>query len=437
MNKNLAMYFSKRILLVTMMGFSSGLPLALVISTLSLWLNDYHIAYSAIGAFALVRLPYSFKWLWAPAVDAVRLPILWKLGKRRSWAIFSQVGLLLSIFVMSRLSPDGKPFCFDNACSFFVSPIFQMAVAAGFICLFSATQDIVLDAFRVELCSKDDEQEVAGAAMYILGYRLGLIISSAGAIGLAAYISWNTVYLICSLFVLVGIIAVLSANEPKEKIKLETKQERGLFYRAIIAPFVQFMQKPYWLVALLLVFFYRLSDSYFGLMAYPFYADMGFSKGEIAYITKLYGMGATIIGGLWGAYLLNKLGLMRGMLIFSVVQGVTTALYIPLCFIGHSVWALIATISLENLSSGIATTAIIAFMSVLCDKKYTATQYALLSSLTGVARDVFSTSAGFVLEATSWPIFFLISSLLALPGFGLCWFLYKKKINYGSDTLEA
>lgn len=423
MNKNLAMYFSKRILLVTMMGFSSGLPLALVISTLSLWLNDYNIAYSAIGAFALVRLPYSFKWLWAPAVDAIRLPILWKLGKRRSWAIFSQVGLMLSILAISRLSPEDS--------------ILFMAVAAGFICLFSATQDIVLDAFRVELCSKDDEQEVAGAAMYILGYRLGLIVSSAGAIGLAAYISWNTVYLICSLFVLVGIIAVLLAHEPKEEIKAEVKQERGLVYRAIIAPFVQFMQKPYWLVALLLVFFYRLSDSYFGLMAYPFYAEMGFSKGEIAYVTKLYGMGATIIGGLWGGYLLTKMGLMRGMLVFSVVQGLTTALYIPLCFIGHNVWALIATISFENLSSGIATTAIIAFMSVLCDKKYTATQYALLSSLTGLARDVFASTAGIVLDATSWPIFFLISALLTLPGFGLCWFLYKRKVTYGNHALET
>ena len=423
MNKNLAMYFSKRILLVTMMGFSSGLPLALVISTLSLWLNDYNIAYSAIGAFALVRLPYSFKWLWAPAVDAIRLPILWKLGKRRSWAIFSQIGLMFSIFFISRLSPDGN--------------IFYMAMAAGFICLFSATQDIVLDAFRVELCSKGDEQEVAGAAMYILGYRLGLIVSSAGAIGLAAYISWNTVYLICSLFVLVGIIAVLLAHEPKEEIKVDAKQERGLIYRAIIAPFVQFMQKPYWLVALLLVFFYRLSDSYFGLMAYPFYAEIGFSKEEIAYITKLYGMTATIIGGIWGGCILARIGLMRGMLIFSLVQGITTAFYIPLYYIGHNVWALIATISLENVSSGIATTAIIAFMSVLCDKKYTATQYALLSSLTGLARDIFSSTAGIVLDATSWPIFFLISSLLALPGFGFCWFLYKKKVTYGNHTLET
>ena len=421
MNKNLAMYFSKRILLVTMMGFSSGLPLALVISTLSLWLNDYNIAYSAIGAFALVRLPYSFKWLWAPAVDAIKLPVLWRLGKRRSWAIFAQIGLMLSILALSRLSPEGS--------------ILSMAVVAGFVSLFSATQDIVLDAFRVELCSKDNEQEVAGAAMYILGYRLGLIISSAGAIGLAAYISWNTVYLLCSLFVLVGMAAVLLAHEPKDEPPVKEKNEKGLVYRAIVAPFVQFMQKPYWQVALLLVFFYRLSDSYFGLMAYPFYADMGFSKGEIAYITKLYGMGATIIGGLWGGCLLARMGLMRGMIVFSIVQGATTALYIPLCFIGHSVWALIATISLENLSSGIATTAIIAFMSVLCDKKYTATQYALLSSLTGVARDVFSTSAGFVLEATSWPIFFLISALLTVPGFCCCCFLYKKKINYGNDTL--
>jgi PAT family beta-lactamase induction signal transducer AmpG len=347
------------------------------------------------------------------------------------------VGLVLSIFALSRLSPDGKNLCFDNACLVFVPPILQMAVVAGLISLFSATQDIVLDAFRVELCSKDDQHEVAGAAMYILGYRLGLIISSAGAIGLAAYISWNTVYFICSLFVLVGIIAVLLAHEPLEADVIKEKKEQGVVYRAIIVPFIQFMQKPYWLVALLLIFFYRLSDSYFGLMAYPFYAEIGFNKEEIAYITKLYGMTATIIGGIWGGCLLAKMGLMRGMLVFSLMQGITTAFYIPLYYIGHNVWALIATISLENVSSGIATTAIIAFMSVLCDKKYTATQYALLSSLTGFARDVFSSTAGIVLDATSWPIFFLISSLLTLPGFGLCWFLYKKKVDYSRVPIDT
>lgn len=435
MNKNLSLYFSRKILIVTLMGFSSGLPLALVISTLSLWLNDYNIAYSAIGGFALVRLPYSFKWLWAPIVDAVRLPFLWRLGKRRSWAIFSQVGLILSIIVLSRLTPDGQNICLDNACLVFISPILQMAVAAVAVSLFSATQDIVLDAFRVEICHQDSAHEITGAAMYLLGYRLGLIISGAGAIGLASVLSWGTVYFICSLFVFLGMFAVLVSNEPAENLdKVEKVNGENVFRRAVIMPLLQFMQKPYWLVALLLVFFYRLSDAYFGLMAYPFYAEIGFSKTEIAYISKLYGMSATIIGGLWGGYLLNKIGLMRGMLIFSFMQGATTALYIPLYYVGHNVWGLIATISFENLSSGIATTAITAFMSVLCDKKYTATQYALLSSLTGLARDVLSTTAGVILDATSWPIFFLVSALLTLPGAVLCLILCKKHVNYTLKT---
>lgn len=164
-------------------------------------------------------------------------------------------------------------------------------------------------------------------------------------------------------------------------------------------------------------------------MAYPFYDELGFSKAEIAYISKLYGMGATIAGGLLGGCVLARIGLLKGLLIFAVVQGLTTALYIPLYYAGHNVWLLMLTISLENLSSGMATTAIIAFMSVLCDKGYTATQYALLSSLPGFARDVFASTSGWVLDQTSWPAFFLASAALAVPGTLLCLYLYKKSRN--------
>ena len=165
-------------------------------------------------------------------------------------------------------------------------------------------------------------------------------------------------------------------------------------------------------------------------MAYPFYDELGFSKAEIAYISKLYGMGATIAGGLLGGCVLARIGLLKGLLIFAVVQGLTTALYIPLYYAGYNVWLLMLTISLENLSSGMATTAIIAFMSVLCDKGYTATQYALLSSLPGFARDVFASTSGWVLDQTSWPAFFLASAALAVPGTLLCLYLYKKKPEY-------
>lgn len=407
--------FSRNILITIIFGFSSGLPLALVFGTLSFWLKDYHVAYRTIGVFALLRLPYSFKWLWAPLVETVRLPILSRLGRRRSWALFAQLGLFASTIWLSCLSP--------------VHQIGLMAAAALCLSFFSATQDIVLDAFRVELFANNDEQEVDGATMYVLGYRLGSIMSGAVAIGLAVFISWNLVYFINALCLLLGMGAVLYAKEPNIFVKKHERKEK-IWQYALVEPFKQFMLKPYWVIALLIVFTYRLSDAYFGSLAYPFYDDLGYSKTEIAYITKLYGMAATIIGGLVGGYVINKIGLLNGLLFFAVVQGLTTALYIPLYYAGHNVLFLILTISLENLSSGMATTAIIAFMSILCQRGHTATQYALLSSLPGFARDVVASTSGHVLEMTSWPIFFAISALLALPAVMLCLFLYKKRPAY-------
>lgn len=397
-------------------GFSSGLPLALVFGTLSLWLKDYNIAYRTIGAFALLRLPYSFKWLWAPLVEVVKLPLFCKLGKRRGWAIFTQLGLFLSIFVLSRLSPDTQ--------------IVYMACAALFVSFFSATQDIVLDAFRVELFADKNEKEVDGATMYVLGYRVGNVISGAGAIGLASILSWNLVYFINALLLTLGVVAVLISREPEAR-KRETRElSKNVLKYAIISPLRHFMRKKYWVLALMIIFLYRLSDAYFGPMAYPFYADLGFSKIEIAYISKLYGMVATIVGGLFGGYVLNKIGLLKGLLVFSVFQALTTALYVPLYYVGHDVTSLMAVVSLENLTSGMATTAIIAFMSVLCKQGYTATQYALLSSLSGFARDVFGATSGKVLELTSWPEFFLISTLLGAPAIILCVLLYKKRPDF-------
>lgn len=414
-----ASYFSRKMLITIAFGLSSGLPLALVFGTLSLWLKDYHIAYRTIGAFSLLRLPYSFKWLWAPVVETIKIPFFSRLGKRRSWAIFSQLGLFLSILWLSCLSPDN---C-----------ILWMAAAAFCVSLFSATQDIVLDAFRVELFQHNQEKEIDGATMYVLGYRIGNVISGAGAIGLAAILTWNEVYLINALILLIGMGAVLLSREPKAEV-VEVKQEKNVLKYAVIEPFRLFMERQYWLAALIVVFCYRLSDAYFAPMAYPFYDDLGFTKTEIAYISKLYGMGATIIGGLLGGYFLTKVGLLKGLLIFAFVQGVTTALYIPLYYLGHNVWFLMFTISLENLSSGMATTAIIAFMSVLCHKGHTATQYALLSSLPGFARDIFASTSGWVLDQTSWPEFFMISALLTLPGAVFCCFLYKKKPAYLIDA---
>jgi len=407
---------TRKMLIVLTFGFSSGLPLMLVFGTLSLWLKDYNIAYSAIGAFSLVRLPYSFKWLWAPLVENCRIPVLERLGKRRSWALLAQVGLFLSLFWLSCLEPSGN--------------IMYMAIVTLLVSFFSATQDIVLDAFRVEMFEGNTEEEVKGATIYVLGYRIGIVVSGAVAIGMAAYMSWNMVYLINALLLFLGMWATFLSCEPENHVvKVQTSKESVIKY-ALVEPFAQFIKRPYWLIALLIVFSYRLSDAYFGPMAYPFYDDIGFSKAEIAYITKIYGMAATIIGGIIGGMLLAKVGMMRGLLWLAFIQGITTALYIPLYYVGHNIWFLMFTISLENLSSGMATTAIIAFMSVLCDKGHTATQYALLSSLTGIARDILASTSGWVLEQTCWPVFFGISALLTLPGAILCFYLNKKQPKY-------
>lgn len=414
MNKDIGAYFSKKMLIILLFGLSSGLPLALVFGTLSLWLKDYGIAYRTIGAISLIRLPYSFKWLWSPMVEIYNIPLLSKLGKRRGWSIFSQIGLLCTIICLSFSNPG--------------SNIMYMAVIALFVSFFSATQDIVLDAFRVELFSKDASEEVKGATIYVLGYRLGNVISGAGAIGLASILSWNSVYLCMAVLLVLGIIATLWADEPNVKNgdKYEKKNWHYAFYRAIIL----FMRNKYWISSILLVFVYRLSDAYFAPMAYPFYDDLGFSKFEIAYISKIYGMIATIVGGLLGGYIVNKIGILRGLILFAVLQGATTALYVPLYYIGYNVLFLILTITFENLSSGMATTVIIAFMSMMCSKGYTATQYALLSSLPGFARDIFASTSGKVLELTSWPMFFMISALLTLPAVLVSCYLYKKRPDF-------
>ena len=407
---------SRELLITLVFGVVSGLPLALVFGTLSLWLKDFDIAYRTIGAFSLIRLPYSFKWLWAPLVERISLVGLGRLGKRRSWAILAELGLLFSIVFMSCFEPK------DN--------IWMIVLAALLISFFSATQDIVLDAFRVELFSLSSKDEVNGATVYVLGYRIGSVISGAGAIGLASLLSWNEVYRIIAFILVLGILAVLWADEPKVYEEKVIEKDKNIFMSYLVEPFVGFTQIKYWKVALGLVFLYRLSDAYLGPMAYPFYMDLGFSKVEIAYISKIYGMIATIIGGVLGGIIVNKIGIFKALLVFALLQGGTNLLYIPIYYLGHSVYGLMAVISLENLVSGMATTVIIAFMSLLCDKRHTATQYALLSSLPGFARDVIASTSGVVLEASSWPMFFVVSAVFSLPAVVCSLYLFYKKPDY-------
>ena len=411
-------YMDKRMLTMIALGFSSGFPLLLVFGTLNLWLKDAGISYAAIGLFSLVKTPYSFKWAWSPLIDRIRLPLFCRLGRRRGWALFTQIILMLSILCMSTVNPSASPL--------------TMAFFAVLVTIASASQDIVLDAYRIE--SFSSKEQGAGVAIFVLGYRFGLIFSGAGAIWMASVMSWNNVYVIMSLGALIGMIAILCSKEPVQDSKKTQvsysgslrKRIKKFLLTAVYDPFKDFMRKPDWAIILLFIFFYRMSDAYMGPMAYPFYDDMGFSKVEIAYVSKLYGMIATILGGIAGGLIINRFGIMKSLFWFGVLQGITNLMFVAQSYAGHNIYLLTVTISLDNISAGMGATALVAYLSSLCNIAYTATQYALLSSLMSFARDVFAATSGFLADHVSWDIFFFITALMVIPGLILLAYLTKK-----------
>lgn len=418
-------YMNRTMLVMTALGFASGFPFLLVFSTLSLWLKEAGWTYAAIGAISLVKIPYAFKWLWAPLVDNVRLPLIWRLGRRRSWAFLVQIFVFISIVWMSGIDPS-------------VSNDWVW-VAATAVCFSSATLDIVLDAYRVETFQKNPDEQAAGSAVFVLGYRLGLIFSGAGALGLASVMSWNNVYLVMAFGSLVGLVTLLFAKEPDQTFKYTVLKDakalervRDFFAKSVKEPLKDFLKHKQWPLIVFLIFIYRMSDAYIGPMSFPFYSDMGFSKLEIAYIIKIYGMAAAILGGLFGGLLVKKHGLFKSLYICGFTQGLTTLLFSFQALLGHNLLFLTLTITLENFSSGMATTALVGYISSLCSVYYTATQYALLSSLMSLARDVFAATSGWLAELVSWPVFFVIAALFSLPGI---WAVRQIKKQDGHENL--
>lgn len=420
--KAIEIYGDKRMLTMILLGFSSGFPFLLVFGTFSLWLKDAGVSLAAIGLFSLAKAPYSFKWLWSPIVDRVRLPLFQRLGRRRGWALFSQLCLMFAIWGMSITNPAQNPV--------------NMAVFAFLTVVASATQDIVLDAYRIE--SFNNREQGAGVAVFVLGYRFGTLFSGAGALFLAAIMSWENVYKIMSLGSLIGMIAIFCSREPKEIERPQAKEKNslwkrgiGFFKKSVVAPFADFMHRPKWLVILLFIFLYRMTDAYMAPMAYPFYDDMGFSKIEIASIIKLFGIMATIGGTLVGGALVNRYGIVRSLFFCGVLQGLTNLSFVWQASVGHDLSVLMVTISLDNIAAGMGTAAFVAYLSSLCNKEYTATQYALLSSFMSLARDVFAATSGFLAAAVSWSAFFWLTSFMVVPSLLLLVYMIKAKIIRG------
>lgn len=411
-------YFDKRMLTMILLGFSSGFPLLLVFGTFNLWLKDAGVSLEVIGLFSLVKTPYSLKWAWSPIIDRVKLPLFCRLGRRRGWALFTQLILMAAIWAMAVTDP--------------IQQTMSMVIFAFIMVIASASQDIVLDAYRIE--SFTPKEQGAGVGVFVLGYRLGTIFSGAGALYMASVMSWEDVYKIMAAAAIIGMLTIIFSREPKKEAQYVEPKCRGTWRqrlecfmgRAVYEPFADFMKRRDWLYILLFIFLYRMSDAYIGPMAYPFYDDLGFTKGEIATISKVFGVIATICGTLIGGIVVSRYGVMKALLYCGIFQGASNLVFAVQAYLGHNIYGLMVNITIENVASGMGVAAYVAYMSSLCNVAYTATQYALLSSLMSFARDVFAATSGYLAAIVSWPMFFVITTFMSIPGLLVLLYLQKR-----------
>ena len=408
----IAMYFQPRMLAVLFMGFASGLPLPLTYGTLSFWLAEAGVSRTAIGLFALIGLSYNLKFVWSPIMDRARIPWLTaRLGRRRSWALLTQLALVAAIASLALTDPKVDPW--------------PVAFAAVFVAFFSASQDIVIDAFRIELLRP--EEQGAGAAATQWGYRFGLMASSAGALYLAEFGGWRLAFLAMAALMAVGIATVLLTREPAVPAKPPSGRGIAAWLKsAVVAPFAEFMTRPQWLAILLFVVLYKFGDALAGVMANPFYVEMGFTKIEVANVSKLFGVAATLAGLAAGGALVFRWGALRSLLVCGLAQMLSNLMYVVQTMAGHDVPLLFATIGIENFAGGMGSAAFVAYLSGLCNVAFTATQYALLSSLAAVGRTTLASSSGWLVEQLGWIWFFTASTLAAAPGLLVLLWLMRK-----------
>ncbi len=409
----LRVYREPASLRMLLLGFSAGLPLLLVFGTLSFWLREAGVNRSTIGHLSWVGLAYGFKWVWSPLVDRLPIPVLTRLlGRRRSWLLLSQAVIMLALVGMATTDPKLS-----------VTPIVWAALAVAFA---SATQDIALDAYRIESASV--QRQAALAATYQTGYRLAMIWAGAGVLWIAARSeaanlasyqpgAWQTAYLVMAASMLLGVGTVLAAPEPAQRAIVPAKNLAEWLQAALVAPFADFIRRYRWQAVLILalIALYRISDVVMGIMANPFYVDMGYSKDEVAAVTKVYGVVMTLVGAFVGGALGMRFGVMRILMLGAVLSASSNLLFAWLAGQSHDVGALIFVISADNLSSGIASAAFIAYLSGLTNMHYSATQYALFSSLMLLLPKFIAGFSGEVVDAFGYAWFFVATALLGVP----------------------
>lgn len=391
----MAACFNRRMLVTFVMGFSSGMPLLLTISVLQIWMRQEGVDLSTIGLMALVGLPYTLKFVWAPFLDRFTLPFL---GRRRGWLLLIQLLLALSIASLGLSDPASSPWL--------------IAFLALLVTFFSASQDIVIDAYRREHLH---ENELGmGSSLYVYGYRTGMLLASGGGLVLADSIGFAAVYMLMGLCMGIGMVTTLMAPEPQVAVAPPSSLKA-----AVVEPFKEYFTRDSAWTILLFILLYKLGDTLASAMTSPFYVDLGFSSEEIGYTVKFFGFWATLIGAFLGGALIIRLGIYRALWLFGILQMASTAGFALLAEVGYNLNMLAAVIGFENLTAGMGTAAYMAFMASLTDKRFTATQYALLTSLMGVPRTLISAPSGFLAEAVGWTEFFILCTLIALPGLWL------------------
>jgi PAT family beta-lactamase induction signal transducer AmpG len=402
MNSKLSAYFqvfrNRRIAVMVLLGFSSGLPIALTAGTLQAWMTVAGVDLRTIGVFGLVGLPYILKFLWSPFMDRFVPPVL---GRRRGWIVLTQLSLIGGISTMAFGSPANAPW--------------TLAALSLLVAFTSASQDIVVDAYRTDILHETERG--AGVAVFVTGYRIAMLVSGALALILSDRIGWRSTYLLMAGLMSVGIGAAFFGPEPERSVvPPRTMQE------AVLGPLKDLFERRAALMILLLIVLYKLADAYAGAMTTPFLIrGLGFSPTDVGAVNKAFGLAALIVGATMGGTLMVRLGLFRSLLAFGILQAISILSFVVLALAGKSYGLMIVAIALENFAAGMGTTAFLSLLMALCNQRFSATQYAILSSLASLGRIFIAPTSGYVAESTGWPAFFFISALTGIPGLLLLW----------------
>lgn len=423
-SNSLAAYTDRRVLMVLVLYFASGLPYLLTVTTLSAWLATAGIRRAAIGVFALAGTPYTLKFLWAPLFD--RLPPPLPLGRRRGWGITIQFALMAALVALATCDPKRN--------------LLTMGALTLLVAFLAASQDIVIDAWRVEILPI--ELQGPGAGVVQAGYRTAMLVSGAVALVIAEHYGWFAAYSTMAALLSVGVLVFLFGPEPNPALRLQQRSQAGeswlhWFYRAVVGPFVDFMRKPLWPVILIFIAGYKVGEGMGVMMANPLYISLGFSLGEIAAMSKLVGFFAVIVGALIGGAVTVRFGILRSLMICGILQAVGNLFFVLQAMEGHRIGYLALCVTAENLTSAMAGTAVVAYLSSLCSAEFTATQYALLSSFSVVGRTLVASSSGALAETLGWIPFWLLTTVVTIPSLLLLIWIARRDAKQSAPSLPV